>query len=192
MAPVTLEITQAAVGRPYSESTLRNYIRTWVSTYGALPKSRARGSVQLVDPLLSVFDRVHALGAERPTTIRERLDRVLSEDNSSLLAIAAAYADFIEAPGLQGVSSTVARLQIQVIAKLLAQVPAICAEQAAKVQELEEDLDAVIRSVYRDFAVVLDSHAYMASALGGLVSGHADEWEELRRQALRRAGADEG
>ncbi|HSH47725.1 MAG TPA: hypothetical protein VK991_03965 [Halomonas sp.] len=180
MPPITLEIRQAAAGRPYSESTLRNYVRAWSEIFGALPRSRPRGTVLLVTPLLSVFDKVHALRSEGLYTIRERFVHAIDNDVLALPNVAAAYSALLEEAELVGVAATVARLHTHILKGLVDRLRRLEETQRSNAAQLTAEIDMVFDGVYANLASLLGEQAHAVSQVKDILNGYAGylSWSE--------------
>lgn len=190
MPPITIEIRQAAAGRPYSESTLRNYVRAWSEIFGALPRSRPRGTVLLVTPLLSVFDKVHALRSDGPYTIRERFVHVLDEDVLALPNVAAAYSELLEEAELIGVGATVARLQTHILKGLVGRLRRLEETQRSNTAQLTAEIDTVFDGVYANLASLLGEQARAVSQVKDILNDYAGYLSWSERVALDLVAAN--
>src|SRR5690606_33066633 len=104
------------------ESTLRNYVRAWEEMYGALPRSRRDNSIQLVGPLLEVFDSAYESRVGRLTAIKDRIAQALLDEPAALAKVVTAYSSVLGREDLAGVEYTTSRLQAHCLAELAASV----------------------------------------------------------------------
>lgn len=184
--PPTSTVPQAAARRPYSASTLRNYIRAWEELYGALPRSRRGNSVQLVDSLLDIFDSAYESGVGRLAAIKDRLAEALLEEPTALPRVATAYSTLLGSEDLIGVEHTTSRLQAHCLVSLAARLQDV-AGQSPGISRLEASLNKELSWLYKNLAALIEGQVHYAKQAVDATSDYIANLESDRQISLEVA-----
>lgn len=177
---LTSDVTQAAPARPYSVSTLRNYIRTWEEIYGALPRSRRDNAVQLVGPLLDIFDSAYEVGVGRQSAIKDRIAEALRDETTALPRVVTAYSTVLGCEDLAGVEHTISRLQAHCLADLAAKIQEVT-KRTSDALQLDKRIDKEFSDLYDNLATIFDRELEFVKESANAFNSYLETLEFYRR-----------